>query len=173
MDESTAAAPTTQRPVPSVTVTRGLGRTLGWAVAGGIGTYGAWWLVLDTRGHFAAWALLIVLFGTTSFFALQAAWPGGLRIDLTHDELRARHFWRPLVVPWHDVDVARVRKTAGETLLILTTRSDSRTREARGPDPISVLVPTGGDIREIHRFLERRLGRRLPVPDVVRTIGED
>lgn len=118
------------------------------------------WILVDSRGHPAAWVALAVAGTMTAFFALQLALPRLFTFRLDHERLRGRVLVTSVEVDWADVQLARVYTVAGDPMLELQVTD----RAGGQPRGVGLLLPVGADLDALHRFLARRLGRSDTTP---------
>jgi hypothetical protein len=129
-----------------------------WTLLGAALVAAGVFLVLDTSGHPAAWAALALFVPVAAFFTAQLVAPGAVAVHLDAEGLVARAPWRRTRVRWDDVHLARVRRVAGDPVLVLEIRQPASDGPA-SQDVVGILLPVGADLQALHSFLEQRLGR--------------
>ena len=153
---------------PEVTELRpGRGVALAWALVGGAAIALAVWLIVDTRGHPLAVALLVACVVVAGPVASQFVAPRAFTWRLDAHGLVVRRLHRRLLVPWHEVRFARVVSVGGDPALELhlepaeDASGDARTGGGthRGRARVHTLrLPLGADVEALHRALAHHLG---------------
>ncbi|MDP9022293.1 MAG: hypothetical protein M3N57_06250 [Actinomycetota bacterium] len=146
-------------------------------------TTAAWWsllglalvaagaaLVADSGGHPLSWAGLALFVPVAAFFVAQLV-PGMAWVHLDGEGIYARMLWWRTAVTWDHVHLARVRRVAGDPVLVL----DVREQGADGAEHrrhTAIVLPVGCDVTALHDLLARRLGRggRLAAPRTLRPL---
>lgn len=138
-----------------------------WTLLGSLLTAAGVFFVLDTDGHPAAWATLVVFAVPAAYFFVQLVWPGAMEVRCGADLLRSRFLAVRRTVAWDDVYVAKVRERFGDPVLVIEMRPAHG-----GARRIRVPLPVGADLERLHTFLRARLGRgsRLPAPRSLRPL---
>lgn len=153
--------------VQEVTLRRNAAVAAWWTLLGSLLTSAGVFFVVDTAGHPAAWATLLVFAVPAAYFSVQLVWPAAIEVRCGADVLCSRFLTVRRTVAWDDVHVARVRERFGDPVLVIEVRP------AHGEDRrIRVPLPVGADLERLHTFLRARLGRgsRLPAPRSLRPL---
>lgn len=138
-----------------------------WSLLGSLLTAAGVFFVVDTAGHPAAWATLVVFAVPAGYFLVQLVWPGAIEVRCGVDLLRSRFLTVRREVAWDEVHVAKVRGRFGDPVLLIEVRpADGQDRRVRVP------LPVGADLERLHTFLRARLGRgsKLPAPRSLRPL---
>ncbi|MDX1622149.1 MAG: hypothetical protein R3320_14225 [Nitriliruptorales bacterium] len=130
-----------------------------WAIAALVALGVFVWAFIDSRGHFLAIIAVTFAAVVAAFFVLQFIAPRLFQVVLTESGLHARLLTSRAELDWDHVHVARVISVAGEPYLELQIREPSPTGDPWRTRTTGVWLPTGCDIKALHRFLARRLGR--------------
>ena len=154
---------------PEVTELRpARGVALAWALVGAAAVTLAVWLVVDTRGHALAVALLIACLAVAGPVVSQFVIPRVFTWRLDAHGLLVRRLHRRLLVPWDEVRFARVVSVGGDAALELHLEPTGD-EDHDGPGggeaerPASAVVhtlrlPLGADVGALHRALAHHLG---------------
>lgn len=121
------------------------------------------WLLSDSDGHPLAWIALTFAVVVAVYFVAQLVAPSRFRLFLDDEGLDARFLTSHTTIAWEHVHVARVSSLAGEPYLELEVHEPASPDDS-APRRRGVLLPVGCDVRSLHRFLGRRLGRGGPRP---------
>jgi hypothetical protein len=151
---------------PEVTELRpGRGVALAWALAGVAAVALAVWLIVDTRGHALAIALLVACLAVAGPVASQLVVPRAFTWRLDATGLLVRRLHRRLIVSWDEVRFARVVTVGGDPALELHLEPHADDEPAAGDEgrPGSAVVhtlrlPLGADVAALHRALAHHLG---------------
>ena len=157
---------------PEVTELRpGRGVALAWALVGVVAIGLAVWLIVDTRGHALAVALLVACLAVAGPVASQFVVPRAFTWRLDAHGLLVRRLHRRLIVSWDEVRFARVVTVGGDPALELHLEpavdegngTGTGTGTGDGGRPGSAVVhtlrlPLGADVEALHRALAHHLG---------------
>ena len=153
---------------PEVTELRpGRGVAFAWALVGIAAIALATWLIVDTRGHALAVALLVACLAVAGPVASQLVFPRAFTWRLGEHGLLVRRLHRRLVVSWDEVRFARVVTVGGDAALELHLEpgvdEGGPTDAGRGGRPDRAVVhtlrlPLGADVAALHRALAHHLG---------------
>lgn len=147
-------------PVTSVRLVPDPPRAAAWAAAAVLLVTMAIWIIADTGGAVLAWIGLAVAIAVALYFAIPLVAPRATTVVLDPDRVHGRSYHATVDVPWDVVQVARVTRVAGESILELHVREPSTTGDPWRTRAVGILLPVGADTAALHDFLERRLGRR-------------
>jgi hypothetical protein len=153
----------------------GRGVALAWALVGVAALALAAWLVVDTRGHALAVALLVACLVVAGPVVSQLVVPRVFTWRLDAHGLLVQRLHRRLLVSWDEVRFARVVTVGGDPALELHLEpdvdadagaGDARTGDGGtggggGPDRgvvHTLRLPLGADVDALHRELAHHLG---------------
>lgn len=135
-----------------------------WTAVGGAAFLLALWVALDAGDSVLAWAFAALCLVLTSYVAVQLVRPDRFELLLDGAGLEVRLPWQRARVPWDRVHLARVVTVTGEPVLELHVW-DADAPGQSTPRATGVLLPLGADLEQLHRQLERHLGRADLAPD--------
>ena len=157
----------TAQPPEVIELRPGRGVALAWALVGGAAIALAVWLIVDTRGHPLAVALLVACVVVAGPVASQFLAPRAFTWRLDEHGLVVRRLYRRLLVSWDEVRFARVVSVGGDPALELhleAAEDESGDAHAgggarHGRATIHTLrLPLGADVEDLHRALAHHLG---------------
>lgn len=126
------------------------GRAVAWTVLAVLVMVAATWFLADVGSRLFAVGFLLVAAVPLVYFGTQLVAPDQFTVRLEPDELEIQQFWRHRTIAWEHVQQVRVIRVGGEPALELFAPA------AGGR--ITVLLPLGADLQNMHRFLRARLG---------------
>ncbi len=141
-----------------------------WSLLGTILTAVGAYLVIDSGGHPLSWAAVGLFAVVATYFLSQLFAPSLVHVRLDRQGLHARAFGRRTELRWEWVQLARVRRIFGESVLLLDVYAPATNGWQHRM--VGILLPLGCDLDALERFLDRRLGRnrQLQPPAKVRPL---